>query len=370
MPSAKRYISNIMLVVASIIVGLYLAEACLLIKDCFNRHSEEGFDPRTKYEVYQALKRRVADISIYVSPTHWRDEKSPFYPLSGLSHRKTIHCNENGYYSIYASDRYGFNNPDVEWSRTPTDFLLIGDSFAQGACVNEPETVSGNLRALSGKSVLTLGMGGNGPLSELALLREYLPITKAKSVFWLYFEGNDLVDLNLELENKILKQYLESKDFSQELAAQQIRIDQQVTTFIHEWEKKNGYHATVQFLTLETLRHFLNEQSKSIFATSASISDFKKVLTEASNTVSSENAKLFFVFIPSRERYRGKLKSSEVQSEIIKLTKELNIPVIDIHAELLKQTSGPLSFFSKRHGYHLNEKGYQLIAKALLNYHL
>ena len=47
-------------------------------------------------------------------------------PLSGISHSKTIHCNENGYYSIYQSDRYGFNNPDKEWDEKNIEYLLIG----------------------------------------------------------------------------------------------------------------------------------------------------------------------------------------------------------------------------------------------------
>ena len=32
-------------------------------------------------------------------------EKSIF-PFAGISNSKTIFCNENGYYSIYESDRY------------------------------------------------------------------------------------------------------------------------------------------------------------------------------------------------------------------------------------------------------------------------
>ena len=50
-------------------------------------------------------------------------------PLSGISNSETIHCNENGYYSIYQSDRYGFNNPDEEWDKKEIEYLLVGDSF-------------------------------------------------------------------------------------------------------------------------------------------------------------------------------------------------------------------------------------------------
>ena len=56
--------------------------------------------------------------------------------------------NENGYFSIHHTDRYGFNNPDFEWEKNEIEFLLVGDSFTQGACVNETDTISGNLRKM------------------------------------------------------------------------------------------------------------------------------------------------------------------------------------------------------------------------------
>ena len=47
---------------------------------------------------------------------------------------QTIHCNENGYYSTYESDRYGFNNPDEEWESSEIEYLLVGRFFTHGVC--------------------------------------------------------------------------------------------------------------------------------------------------------------------------------------------------------------------------------------------
>ena len=63
----------------------------------------------------------------------------------------TIYCNENGYFSNYFSDRYGFNNPDNEWDKKQIDYVLVGDSFTHGACVNRPYDIASNLRRLSKK---------------------------------------------------------------------------------------------------------------------------------------------------------------------------------------------------------------------------
>ena len=70
------------------------------------------------------------------------------FPLSGKSNSLTIFCNENGYFSILDSDRYGFNNPDQEWNSNEIEYLIIGD-FAQGACVNRPYDIGSQLRTLS-----------------------------------------------------------------------------------------------------------------------------------------------------------------------------------------------------------------------------
>ena len=43
--------------------------------------------------------------------------------------------------SIDKTDRFGFNNPDNEWDKK-IDYLIIGDSLAQGACVNRPNDIT------------------------------------------------------------------------------------------------------------------------------------------------------------------------------------------------------------------------------------
>ena len=80
-------------------------------------------------------------------------------PFSGISDTLTIHCNENGYFSKYQSDRYGFNNPDEKWDKKEIEYLLIGDSLVHGACVNRPNDMASVLETLSNKSTLNLGYG-------------------------------------------------------------------------------------------------------------------------------------------------------------------------------------------------------------------
>ena len=93
---------------------------------------------------------------------------------------------------------------------------------------NRPNDISSVLRKLSKKTVLNLGYDGNGPLIEYATLREYMS-KNVKSVIWFYYEENDLAaetnGLELELTNNYLAQYLNDRNFSQNLTNKQSEVN-------------------------------------------------------------------------------------------------------------------------------------------------
>ena len=230
----KIYITIIFL---SILFTVYSYEGYLVLKEnnienfkkkLFLSKTGMKFDTRKLDEVYKDLKK-IDNNTVFKSYPKWslNDDNKEYFPLSGKSLSKTIFCNENGYYSIYESDRYGFNNPDTEWDANKIEYLLLGDSFTHGACVNRPNDIASVLRKLSGSSAINLGMRGNGPLIELASLKEYLT-NNTKKIIWIYFEGNDLTDLKYELENKLLLKYLSDDEFRQNLSSKQSLIDQNI----------------------------------------------------------------------------------------------------------------------------------------------
>ena len=104
---------------------------------------------------------------------YWTDYNFNLFPISGVSNITTVFCKEGKEFSIYESDRFGFNNPDKEWNNEKIDWLLLGDSFTQGSCVQPGDDFASQIRLLSKQNVLSLGMAGNGPLLELASLVEY-----------------------------------------------------------------------------------------------------------------------------------------------------------------------------------------------------
>ena len=149
----------------SIIISFYSFEFYLNIYDPdknlkqlkinYKLQSNNDFDERSPIEIYNDLNKHTPHV-MYVPPSIYKNSNNSVFPLAGISYKDTIHCNENGYYSVYTSDRYGFNNPDYEWDKKEIDFLLVGDSLTHGACVNRPNDIASNLRLLSDKNVLNL----------------------------------------------------------------------------------------------------------------------------------------------------------------------------------------------------------------------
>ena len=261
----------------SLILSLYFFEGYLTIKrqilerslldekilshKLYQKQTGKRWDDRQMLGVYTDMKKTNKDIVVNVFPNNYINSDYSIFPLSGISNSLTVGCNENGYHRIFESDRYGFNNPDNEWNQKNIEYLLVGDSFTHGACLNRPYDISSVLRTLSKKSVLNLGQVGNGPLIEYATLREYLN-TKVKKVLWIYWEGNDLIDLKREKKNDILKKYLSDQNFNQNLRFRQNEIDNVAKKIMTKKEKdakkeKNLNTKLVQFLKIYSTRYLV-----------------------------------------------------------------------------------------------------------------
>ena len=79
--------------------------------------------------------------------------------------------------------------------------IYLSGTLCSRACVQEGEDIA-KVRLLTKTKTLTLGMAGNGPLTELASLKEYSKNMKVKNIFWIYFERNDLNDLKKEKKKR------------------------------------------------------------------------------------------------------------------------------------------------------------------------
>ena len=159
----ERLVRTYLLISAiSIAIGVYSFEIFLVVHDeikyinmrndtiiqfqekmkLYKKETGMDYDTREKFEYFFDYSNENKEVVVDVPPYlhikrtkswYMPDTKLDVLPLSGISNSETIYCNENGYFSKYVSDRYGFNNPDSEWESKEIEYLLIGDSFVYGS---------------------------------------------------------------------------------------------------------------------------------------------------------------------------------------------------------------------------------------------
>ena len=216
------------------------------------------------------------------------------------------------------------------------DIAAIGDSFTNGMCVPSGK----NFVALIQKRyprTLNLGIQGTGPLVQLATLKEYLPFVKPKLAFWFYYEGNDFADSSKEMKSLLLRNYLR-RDFSQGLFGKQAVLDWALADYIAK-ARQNSKLTNEDMVPAGPFRGIIDSAIKTTerlsalttsifklpairekfgwvygsrrgqtsvtpeFSTNAEMDMLRDVLLEAKAVVDTWGGKLYFVYLPSGDRY-------------------------------------------------------------------
>jgi hypothetical protein len=381
---------NIEILFVSMVVGVYLVEMVLNIISpgktaalASSSHRVEAakeagviFDTRSKNKVYHDLLNEGTDAvpsirasSLVKMGGLHKEGADSLLSFGGVSNITTVGDNESGEFLLYQSDRYGFNNPDSEWDSSPTQWLLTGDSFVAGITVPTGEDISGQIRKITHQSVINLGISGNGPLLELAVLKEYAESVKPNTVLWVYFEGNDLwTDLKREKPFPLLLQYLQP-GFTKNLIHRQAEIDDRLGKYIVKED------ASAERLWGTRVWRLYNIRNRLKFAVKTGVDIdieplFTEILVNARDLTAAWGGKFVFVYLPQHTRYATGVKDHDLyrkRSEVIEVVKSLNIPVIDIHEKVFANHPDPLSLFPFRLTGHYTAEGYNEVAKAIVS---
>jgi hypothetical protein len=384
---------NIALILFSTVVAAYFVEFALFVRNNM-QFSSSNIDPRNKLEVLQDLRNAGVDAWPQVRTMYFTEssgllsDKGFVFPLGGISQKTIVYCNESGQYAIFQSDEHGFNNPMGLYRESVVKAALVGDSFTLGNCVMAGEDIASLLRN-KGLSSLNLGNGGNGPLIELGLLKEYVEPLHPEIVLWIYYEGNDLIELENERKASMLMRYLE-EDYSQDLLDRQGEIDATLIKHVNlKWMKELPLIANKPKLTKEQddrenikkviklwfLRDRLglinsdkktqNPGRKTNYK--AQLPLFSKILAAAYQRTSGWGGKFYFVYLPSIERYINNNYDGNFydRDDVIAIVYKLGIPMIDLHEALVKHPD-PLSLVPHA-GAHFNVDGYRLLSDYIYN---
>ena len=258
------------------------------------------------------------------------------------------------------------------YGRKNIDYLFIGDSMVHGACENIPDDIASVIRNSYNLNVVNLGYGGNGPLIELATLKEYYK-KNTKNIAWFFNEGNDLANLEVELSNKILSKYIYDDTFRQNLKNNQNIVNSFAREIIN-FEFENQF---IKFLKLYNIRMALLNY-RTLFQSHKDntfenvdevvISEFKKIILKAKNFANENNSNFYFFIIPDVERYNFNQNNLNIlktnKTKIINFLKNNEIVYFDLYDDLFINYKKE-EIFNKIPNYHLNKKGYNLIGNYI-----
>ena len=337
------------------------------------------YDKRTRLDVVKDFKKQNQEVFPVIPPTGFYKRfknKYKILPLGGISDVLTVHCNENGKWSIYKSDTYGFNNKKFFYSsKNKKKILIIGDSFAQGACVKQENTLAGQLNKINIEAK-SLGMDGNGPIAALATIREYAKIIEPEYIIWVLHD-NDIGDLQRELENVFLKNYL-NPDFNQNLINKKTEINVLLKNVVskeyikNEGKIKNFLNKCFSLFYIRKLIGFNKlsfekldkEDRKKLYK------DLKKVIYLMKNESDKIDATLKIVYVPDILQFDSKEHNKKDSTypinieEIKEIIKSSNMEWLNFY-EIMLDSKNPLSFYPFKLKGHFTPQGYEILAKEI-----
>ena len=392
----KVVVCNCLLVFCSVVGTLYMVEFALNWTQPapFNKRSfyallnGKVFDSRSKIEVVNELRRNLDGKTVpQVSGFSFNQDQIKRIPtaLAGVSAARTVFCNESGDWVTYQSDRYGFNNSDQIWDENP-DGVIVGDSFVHGACVPRDQNISSHLNNLGQLRFLNLGVNGAGPYRMLAVLKEYAALLQPKFIIWMFFEGNDLQNVDDEEDHPILRRYLEV-GFRQGLPDRQDELDQALAHKIdkaldsspsNEKKPQEGWEWVKYRIVLESLRRYIGTPTalRGLEARNSPkkepeghvldrrLDSLVKILVEAERVVSEWEGKIVFVYLPQYERYIGNI-SDLPRPEVLHRVKRIGLPIIDMHENFSNADIPLVNLFPFGMNGHYTSEGYKMVARFI-----
>ncbi len=291
-------------------------------------------------------------------------DRGELLPLTGVADATVAMCRDSdAHWQTFRSDKYGFSNPNELWDGRVPALLAVGDSHVQGWCVSLAQSFMGRIRA-SVANTINLGVAGNGPLADLALLREYGRQARPAKVLWMFTLANDVSDLDRESRTPILRNYVEPSH-GQGLMGRQPEIDRSLRDFAAASTAQgkasiDWAEVTRRLLTLYDVRLRFQVDRGSVEEPNYTL--FRRVMTEARNEVAAWGGELVFVFLPSQLALRGEAPG---QAEVGAIVRELRIPIIDVTEAFAAQPDPP-ALFQAREGTHYSEPGHALVASTIL----
>jgi hypothetical protein len=312
-----------------------------------------------------------------IIPLKYREKIGGFLPLGSAPNMLTLSCSEDEGFISFKTDRFGFRNDDQLWENKMHDILIIGDSHAESACVKKTiqEYFDPSIK------IVTLGKGGNGPLTSLAVMTEYLEVYSPK-VIYLLIHPNDYavpmnhresydIDLEREWDEVQLQRYLNNPefnidyfeyldlsllkkfaiDYSQQKVNENSLENKDLIVRIANMFSYNFLKTYIQPLSsTNKILKFFNPEIKYVDKNKL-INVYKSMIAKAMQ----KNTQVRFILLPQKTL----CANSKINSYITEISGEIKMNILDFTHKLCN----PKIFAIQ--GSHLNSDGYEKLSQMI-----
>ena len=307
-------------------------------------------------------------------------------PFRGPINQNSISCAEDLNYKIIENDKYGFKNSNKNYEKK-INTILLGDSYAEGLCVNNENDIAGNLKK-NKINTINFGVTGTGPLVSLAILREFGSDLKPKNIFYLYFEGNDLDDLNYEKNETNLKNYLnpnykinyinkydkikiflKNANQESEKLITNLNLNKPVLEKNIKSNKLDNFKAHLKDIAeLSNLKNIIRFSILKRQINNYDLDLFYEVVEKMKLESEKWNGNFNFVYVPSWSRYFTKYTNKDagfkLKDKILKDLDSKKIKTIDLTV-YFNETKNLKKYFPLGYIGHYNANGYKKIADII-----
>ena len=219
-------------------------------------------------------------------------------------------------------------------------------------------------------------MDGNGPLAALASIKEYSKEIKPNIIIWLVFD-NDLGDLERELKNPILKNYLDIS-YSQNLIIRKKKINDILIKEIskkyskNENKIKNFLNKSISLFYIRKLIGLTknNLEKKEVKNKKKLFDELEKTIFLMKNLSENLNADFKIVYIPDILKFKNKEYTTLRLSHLFdikdfeEILKNTNVAWLNFY-QIMLDSKDPLSFYPFKLKGHFTPQGYKTLAKEI-----
>lgn len=347
--------------ICGILILIYFIELILFVQD--NTSNRVNF--------YLKLNKNNKNIYLSYYPRNLLEKKKTILPLSNIPNSEIIECYEKDNFFIFETDKYGFNNANNTWDHNHLN-ILLGDEFVLGSCLNDKNFSS---LLLQKQNTLNLSNRGTGPLTQLAIIKEFMPTEKTKNIFWFFNTQNDLTDLEIEKKDLILVKYL-INSFSQNLVNDKFKSEKikkiKLKVIKDEIDRNLKIHKNklLKFIFIPMIRYefrlffHLRKNHNIDLKRNIQIDTYLNIINLINKISKKNNINLVIVFTPLNIYYSklNTVYNNQKKFKVENFLREQKIDFINLENEikntnLIKEDI----FFSSNARSTLNEKGHKFV---------